>query len=77
MILTEQEFNDIVTACKAYIDKNQYPDLCDCSLPGVDFDTFQSIFGQIYIRHTKKVSSEVEKDISSIAKVGICIWYLK
>ena len=71
MILTEQEFVDIVTACKAYIDQNQFPDMWDCSLPNVDFDSFQSIFGQIYIRHTKKVSSEVEKDIHTIAKVRL------
>lgn len=68
-ILTEKEFNDIVTTCKSYIDQNQYPDLGECSLPDVNFDTLQSIFSQIYIRHTKKVSSEVEKDIHTIAKV--------
>jgi hypothetical protein len=69
MILTEQEYSDIVAACKVFIDQNQFPDQCDCSLPNVDFDTLQSIFGQIYVRHTKKVSFEVEKEIHTIAKV--------
>lgn len=68
-ILTEQEFNDIVTTCKVYIDQNQFPDLGEYSLPNVDFDTLQSIFSQIYIRHTKKLTSEVERDIHTIAKV--------
>jgi hypothetical protein len=37
--------------------------------PQVDFDTFQCIFGQIYVRHMKKVTPEIDKDIASIAKV--------
>ena len=69
MILTEQEYNEIVQKCKYFINTNQFPDVCDCFIPNLDFDAFQSIFGQIYIKHLKRVTSTVERDIFAISKV--------
>eukprot|EP00603_Paraphysomonas_imperforata_P009001 CAMPEP_0114417404 /NCGR_PEP_ID=MMETSP0103-20121206/2946_1 /TAXON_ID=37642 ORGANISM="Paraphysomonas imperforata, Strain PA2" /NCGR_SAMPLE_ID=MMETSP0103 /ASSEMBLY_ACC=CAM_ASM_000201 /LENGTH=329 /DNA_ID=CAMNT_0001585695 /DNA_START=68 /DNA_END=1054 /DNA_ORIENTATION=- len=68
MILTEIEFNNVVVYCQSCIHQNKFPDVSHSDLPQVKFDTLQSIFSQIYVRHTKKVSPEIERDIHAIAK---------
>lgn len=73
MILTEEEVQVVVRACRECIRQQKFPDILlpFAVLPSrrLDFDTFQSIFGQVYIRHTKKKTAEVERNMQQVAKM--------
>ncbi len=76
MIISVEEYYEILKHCKGLVESFQLPDLTLCDRLNVEYDSLVSICSQLHVKQTKKLLPLIEQNLERIAQVKLYCLYL-